>query len=125
MSLWKEIHRENCDYTYCYCEENIYRLGEYLLRNYESELSLQNVELYVIFISSPKKQTFIWRQKSAQSIDEPVCWDYHVVLCCRGTNRTDRLIFDFDTTLPFPCNLIQYSTEAFRPDIPIKDSFRQ
>lgn len=48
-----KIHREDCTYTGCYCEENVYKLIEQLgRRNPTNDLS----NLYAVFISNDKKQ---------------------------------------------------------------------
>jgi hypothetical protein len=122
------ITKEECDYAYCYCEENIYRFAELLQTRFADELQRNQRKVFVIFLSNPRKQTLIWKQKSSSDPDEPVCWDYHVILCVRSVEsekEEENLIYDFDSLLPFPCDLSFYCKEAFRPDLSILPRFRQ
>lgn len=51
-------------YTYCYCEENIYKLCESLLKH-KKELLEEKEELFVVFISNEaKKVPFFQRDNS-------------------------------------------------------------
>lgn len=40
--------KDNCIYTSCYCEENVWKLCEYILHHKEDEIS----KYYVVFISN-------------------------------------------------------------------------
>ncbi len=56
----------------------------------------------------------IWKQRSGfhDGVEEPVCWDYHVVLV--GVDASGSwAVWDLDTTLPFPCPLHTYLAAAF------------
>uniref|UniRef100_A0A8C1LQM8 Protein N-terminal glutamine amidohydrolase n=1 Tax=Cyprinus carpio TaxID=7962 RepID=A0A8C1LQM8_CYPCA len=93
--------RNQCVYTSCYCEENIWKLCEHV-----------------------KDQVYgipIWKQKSSRG-DQPVIWDYHVILL-HVNKQGQSYIYDLDTTLPFPCLLDVYSKEAFRSDEHLKPAF--
>ena len=86
-----------------------------------SSLDLEN--MYVIFISNKEKKVPIWNQRSGSDNSRVAVWDYHVVALYKGqkfssstsiaivtaskTNCAadfvnDSLIFDFDSSLPFP-----------------------
>lgn len=84
-----------CKYTPFYCEENVWHLCE-------------DGAGTVVVISSPSRATPLWKQRAAGDTEEPVFWDYHVILVRDGR------VFDLDTTLPFPCPLEEYVDETFR-----------
>ncbi|EYC10678.1 hypothetical protein Y032_0054g2492 [Ancylostoma ceylanicum] len=99
--------REDCDYTKCYCEENVYKLCERIPVN-------QRSRFFVIFISNPSKCIPLFAQTAAG--ERPfVMWDYHVVLLEERDNQ-EPLIWDLDTTLEFPCTFSEYWFGGVRPD---------
>ncbi|XP_055081169.1 protein N-terminal glutamine amidohydrolase isoform X2 [Periophthalmus magnuspinnatus] len=89
----KTPRREDCVYTSCYCEENVWHLCSW----FRSEAEVQLQELYVLFISNHHRT------------------DYHVVLLWSRPSL-DPLIFDLDSVLDFPCSLQEYTTQALRSD---------
>jgi len=99
------IEAEDCVYTSCYCEENVFKMIE----NYPGNIA----NIFAVFISNPQKQCAIWRQKSSADPDFPVIWDYHVIAIEK--NDTGCVVYDLDSTLPFPSNLEAYANQAFRP----------
>ena len=110
------IKIEDCIYTSCYCEENVYKLIESYPGNKD--------DISAIFISNPRKQCVIWCQKkSEEPMVEPVVWDYHVVAVAKDVNSDSRFIYDLDTVLPFPCPFETYISQCFRPKHPHIDSF--
>jgi protein N-terminal glutamine amidohydrolase len=48
-----------------------------------------------------------------------VLWDYHVILL-----DTDN-IYDFDSTLPFPCPAVEYVRQSFHPELLLREDFRR
>ncbi|XP_061905270.1 protein N-terminal glutamine amidohydrolase isoform X2 [Entelurus aequoreus] len=56
-------------------EENVWKVCEFIRK----EKSFPLEEFFVIFISNDNKMVPLWEQKSAQG-QQPVIWDYHVVL---------------------------------------------
>ncbi|TSK31442.1 Protein N-terminal glutamine amidohydrolase [Bagarius yarrelli] len=80
-------------------------------------------QVYVVFISNENKTIPIWRQKSSRG-NEPVIWDYHVVLLHMNP-QGQSFVYDLDTALPFPCLFDVYSREAFRSDDLLKPEFRR
>ncbi|KAK9503491.1 hypothetical protein O3M35_010036 [Rhynocoris fuscipes] len=105
------IKRENCVYTSCYCEENIWKLCEQI-KNIKPEC-LENC--FVIFVSNHSKQVPIWFQKSGHVEDDYLCvWDYHVFMIEKSSNGT--LVFDFDTVLDFPVPFEIYVAKALKPE---------
>lgn len=73
-----------------------------------------------VVLKHPKKsmvdlallQVALWSQKRARSPNNPVVWDYHVILVLRpkinesnpGPHRV-AWVYDFDTKLSNPCRL--------------------
>ncbi|XP_029370341.1 protein N-terminal glutamine amidohydrolase isoform X1 [Echeneis naucrates] len=119
--------RENCVYTSCYCEENVWKLCEFVKDQNSAHLE----HLSVIFISNENRmvllnvfhQVPLWRQKSGHG-DRPVIWDYHVILLQAGFH-SDSLVYDLDSELSFPCSLKLYATEALRSDCNIRSEYHR
>ncbi|CAM5088540.1 unnamed protein product [Eretmochelys imbricata] len=61
--------RHSCVYTSCYCEENVWKLCEYI-RSYD-QYPLE--EFYAVFISNERRMIPLWKQQSGCG-DEPVVW---------------------------------------------------
>ncbi|XP_074841723.1 protein N-terminal glutamine amidohydrolase isoform X2 [Carettochelys insculpta] len=111
--------RPSCVYTSCYCEENVWKLCEYI-RSYD-QYPLE--EFYAVFISNERKMIPLWKQQSGRG-DEPVIWDYHVVLL-HVSSGDQNFIYDLDTVLPFPCPFHTYIEEAFKSDDVLLPEFRR
>uniref|UniRef100_A0A2K5Y7L5 Protein N-terminal glutamine amidohydrolase n=1 Tax=Mandrillus leucophaeus TaxID=9568 RepID=A0A2K5Y7L5_MANLE len=111
--------RDACVYSSCYCEENIWKLCEYI-KNHD-QYPLQ--ECYAVFISNERKMIPIWKQQ-ARPGDGPVIWDYHVVLL-HVSSGGQSFIYDLDTVLPFPCPFDTYVEDAFKSDDDIHPQFRR
>ncbi|KAL3680327.1 hypothetical protein R1sor_023283 [Riccia sorocarpa] len=103
-------------YTACYCEENIYMLCKAL--GEQGLASPDHSDLYVVFISNDIQQVPFWRQRnSSTGPDGFSVWDYHVI-CVQKTSEADEaLVWDLDTTLPFPVAFSLYAEKSLRPDI--------
>lgn len=106
----KTPRREDCVYTSCYCEENVWKLCSW----FRSEGEIQLQELQALFISNHYRTVPLWKQKSGRG-DFPVVWDYHVILLWSGPG-SEPLVFDLDSVLDFPCGLQEYSALALRSD---------
>jgi len=111
---YKSILRHECIYTSCYCEENVFKLGQLI----KSRSSLELHDFNVLFISNSGKQVAFWCQKAGQ---ETVVWDYHVIMMHKDISQWN--VFDLDTTLNFPEPLSRYFTHTFRPQANIKQEF--
>ncbi|XP_011804669.1 PREDICTED: protein N-terminal glutamine amidohydrolase [Colobus angolensis palliatus] len=61
--------RDACVYSSCYCEENIWKLCEYIKNQDQYPLE----ECYAVFISNERKMIPIWKQQ-ARPGDGPVIW---------------------------------------------------
>ena len=98
--------------------------------------SLDFNDMYVIFISNNEKKVPIWNQKNGSDDSRIAIWDYHVVALKKAQRQTapsvsttttttaaaaeaakysDSLIFDFDSSLPFPTSALSYIEECFLP----------
>ncbi|XP_008297544.1 protein N-terminal glutamine amidohydrolase [Stegastes partitus] len=111
--------REDCEYTSCYCEENVWKLCEFVRTKRTGPLE----QLFVVFVSNDNRMVPLWKQKSGRG-DQPVIWDYHVVLL-QVALQSDALIYDLDSELPFPCNLKVYGAKAFRSDCHIRPEYHR
>ncbi|KAM3725956.1 Protein N-terminal glutamine amidohydrolase [Dirofilaria immitis] len=102
------LSKDDCDYTPMYCEENIWKLCK--------KISVLPGELNccsAVFISNKNGMVPLWKQRMAAAKGRDyVIWDYHVILLYSKLNSA--LIYDFDTTLTFPCDARIYWTETFR-----------
>jgi len=101
-------------HTPYYCEENVYLLCKTLCENGVAEATCS--DLFVVFISNEKKQVPLWHQKASTRADGVVLWDYHVI-CVQRKKESDSepLVWDLDSTLPFPSPLASYVTETIQP----------
>jgi|LauGreSBDMM110SN_4_FD.fasta_scaffold269166_2 hypothetical protein len=96
-------------YTSHFCEENIYKLTEQITN---SKKGSDNFDINVIFISSKKQITPFWNQKLCKN-DKPIFWDYHVILLVIDNDNNEKIVYDYDTTLHFPCNAHEYCIKSF------------
>ncbi len=101
------ISRESCAYTASFCEENIWHLAQHT--------ELAALDRRVVIITNPTRSCAVWAQQLAPSPEEPVVWDYHVLLLVEMDGK--HWVLDLDTTLPFPCAFEDYVGASFR-DIP-------
>ncbi|MCC7384844.1 MAG: hypothetical protein IT384_23550 [Deltaproteobacteria bacterium] len=96
-------------YAENYCEENIWHLA--------GDAAVGPGERFAVFITSPARATPLWKQRAAPREDEPVLWDYHVILLLRTMEGTE--VYDLDTTLGFPTPLGEYLRATFHPERPV------
>jgi hypothetical protein len=112
------LSREDCVYTKCYCEENVWHLCK---RN----LSESRGETFAVFISNPSRSVVIFRQQAGDpDCDGVVVWDYHVILV-NVDAEGNALVFDLDSTLPFPVSLNNYVSEALGKEERLRPEFRR
>ncbi|XP_033981218.1 protein N-terminal glutamine amidohydrolase isoform X2 [Trematomus bernacchii] len=118
MALEEKIKpsREKCEYTSCYCEENVWCLCEFFRREDAAQLE----DMFVVFISNENRTVPLWRQTSGRG-GQPVVWDYHVVLL----QARSSVVYDLDSELPFPCSLKRYSSEALRSERGIRPAYHR
>ncbi|KAJ8899036.1 hypothetical protein K2173_008865 [Erythroxylum novogranatense] len=101
-------------HTPFYCEENVYMLCKKL-----KDIGVADADgsdLFVAFISNDKKQVPLWYQKGSMRADGAVIWDYHVICIQRKRDTSSApLVWDLDSSLPFPSALATYVAETIRP----------
>lgn len=83
------LHAQALRYWPYYCEENIWHLCH--------DARAQADARWVSFVSNAEQRVAMWRQRAALSDDEPVVWDYHVVLLVR--HEAMWWIWDLDSTM--------------------------
>lgn len=95
------LQKEDCLYQPFYCEENIWQLCKHEYFN--------NTPAQVFFLL-PSSETClaVWNQRLAKP-GEPILWDYHTILY----DKNAKLIFDFDSTLNFPQEVLSYFQHTF------------
>lgn len=72
--------------------------------------------VFVVFVSNARRQTPLWYQKAGHGQEGLVIWDYHVfVVEASHRGMPVPRAWDLDTTLPFPCPLVDYACMALRP----------
>ncbi|KAM3171836.1 hypothetical protein ACTXT7_015788, partial [Hymenolepis weldensis] len=108
MSL--QISRDQCIYTSQYCEENVYKLIEFIKENRNPS------EIYAVFISNRSKKVPLFFQRNCRSSDGLAVWDYHVIVILRLNLDAQFQVYDLDTTLDFPCDASEYWSLALRPN---------
>ncbi|XP_056277852.1 protein N-terminal glutamine amidohydrolase [Pseudoliparis swirei] len=113
------MERENCVYTSCYCEENVWTLCESVRRDRTAQLE----DFFVVFISNEKRMVPLWKQKSGRG-EHPVVWDYHVVLL-QVRPPSCSLVYDLDSELSFPCSLQLYGAQALRSDRSLQPEYHR
>lgn len=99
------VKREDLKYCANYCEENVWHLAE--------DSRLGPGDRFAVLLTSPAKSVPVWKQKAAPGEDDPVFWDYHVILIVK--NGPGSTVYDFDSDLPFPANFDHYVRDSFMP----------
>uniref|UniRef100_A0AAR5PV01 Protein N-terminal glutamine amidohydrolase n=1 Tax=Dendroctonus ponderosae TaxID=77166 RepID=A0AAR5PV01_DENPD len=93
----------DCSYVSCYCEENVYKLGEEVTKAHPNELN----KCYAVFISNQSRTVPLWRQRAGKNEDRLIIWDYHVIFLYHP--EPDKcLVYDLDSELPFPTYVHKY-----------------
>ncbi|CAM9663208.1 unnamed protein product [Pylaiella littoralis] len=115
-----ECTRMECSwYTSHYCEENTLQLCQHLL----GRAQIADVQLFAVFVSNQARQVPVWHQRLADSRDEPVLWDYHVLLLAK--HPQGNWVYDLDSTLAFPTQAALYITHAIRNEVNMDMRFRR
>ncbi|XP_051150504.1 protein N-terminal glutamine amidohydrolase [Andrographis paniculata] len=111
-------------HTPYYCEENVYLLCKKLAEDGIAKSDAS--DLYVVFISNEKKQIPLWYQKASHRADGVILWDYHVICVQkRKESNLPHLVWDLDSSLPFPSPLSKYVAETFRPSFQLFSEFQR
>ena len=105
-------------YTSLFCEENIWYLADSLISQ-----GINVTDINILFITNANKEIAFFNQQST-ALNKALLWDYHVVLLVKLDNS--QYIFDFDTRLPFPSNILYYFHNSLPNNInvPYRSQFR-
>ena len=95
-----------------YCEENIWQL----CRHSDFVDSVGKVA----FISNATRSVAVWQQKSQTEANQPVIWDYHVILL---TDDNGWQVWDLDSSASSCASLADYLNASFLPLLPGCDNF--
>ncbi|KAH7855433.1 hypothetical protein Vadar_024796 [Vaccinium darrowii] len=105
-------------------EENVYLLCKKLRTSGLADAD--GSDLYVVFISNEKKQVPLWHQKTSHRADGVILWDYHVICVQRKKESgSSPLVWDLDSSLPFPSSLASYVSATIRPSFQIFADFQR
>jgi len=99
-----KLDKSSFSYTSLFCEENIWKLIESLL-NYKSIKPLD-----VLFLINHSEKIAIFNQLKSE-LNQPVIWDYHVILSALIDDET--VILDFDSRDSFPAKIDSYFRKTF------------
>ncbi|WRX22934.1 Protein N-terminal glutamine amidohydrolase [Theobroma cacao] len=102
------------NHTPCYCEENVYFVCKKLCSNGIADA--QGSDLFVIPL---------WHQKASNRADGVILWDYHAICIQRKRDGDTHLVWDLDSSLPFPCPLATYVSETVRPSFQLFSEFQR
>ncbi|XP_024980722.1 protein N-terminal glutamine amidohydrolase isoform X2 [Cynara cardunculus var. scolymus] len=109
-------------HTPSYCEENVYLLCKKLCADGVADVS----DLFVVFISNENKHIPLWHQKASHRADGIIIWDYHVIcIQRRKEGKAVDLVWDLDSSLPFPSTLPSYVSESIRPSFELFSEFQR
>jgi len=102
------------DYHPYYCEENIRRLCDHM----------QSGEAcYVVFVSNTARMVALWGQGVVHDPQDPVLWDYHVVLLHKNSS-TDWVIWDLDCRAGAPLSARRWLTNSFPHTNKVRATFQ-
>lgn len=110
MSI-EHIPKSSLSYTRSYCEENVWKLCETIRDCCYDLLD----DCYVVFISNDSRVIPLWYQKASPQPNTFIVWDYHVILIHKK-NGGESVVYDFDTTLDFPCDFKVYVSLCIRDE---------
>ncbi|HED35980.1 MAG TPA: hypothetical protein ENJ08_17435 [Gammaproteobacteria bacterium] len=103
-----EFNRQSYTYTPLFCEENIWKLIETFYTNKQNTPIATPVD--VIFIINRSGSVAIFNQLASKG-QQPVIWDYHVILSAFIEQQP--VIFDFDSRCAFPASIQSYFSATF------------
>lgn len=113
--------REECLYTACFCEENVWKLCEHVKDTQPNILPY----CYIVFISNKNQSVPLWNQCSGRSEDGLTIWDYHVIFIHIPCDNSEALVYDLDSLLSFPTLFSVYSAKTFRSDNILKPEYQR
>ena len=109
-------YRPDLIYTALFCEENIWHLANSFIQQ-----GISAEELSVIYISNKEQKVAVFNQKSCE-INQPIIWDYHVLLLRKLID--DYLIYDFDSRANFPTLASEYLDTSFPANKHIPEDYQ-
>jgi len=110
-----KLKKTSFTYTPLFCEENIWKFIESI----KSNSNIKPID--VLFLINENNTIALFNQ--LKSVDnQPVIWDYHVILSAHYNNKV--VIYDFDSQSPFPCDINSYFNLTFRPDIELPQTYQ-
>jgi len=101
-------------YTPLFCEENIWKLIEAI----QEEIKIRTAD--VLFIINRNNTVAIFEQIKSIG-QQPVIWDYHVILTAYIDQKP--YVFDFDSRCQFPCEIDRYFLATFPQNIVLQESY--
>ena len=112
----------------CYCEENVWRVAYRHLHRGE-KLNVDGSgrqRYYAVFVSNPTRCCPMWSQRAVDDPNDPIFWDYHVILIGRYDSTGETLVYDIDTNISlYPCPIGKYLCETFREECIHRDHQEQ
>lgn len=96
-----------------YCEENLWHLA--------GDSRFRGRDAHVIVISNPTRRVAMWGQKAAEHPQQPIAWDYHLVLLARageavpGWPAPRWMVWDLDAVAPSPIPAERWLADSFHP----------
>lgn len=103
-------------YTPLFCEENIWLLARHFIAQ-----GIDADKLTIVFISNSQQQVAVFNQCNGPA-DQPIIWDYHVILLSNKSGHYQ--VYDFDSLAPFPCHIERYLAASFQPQLQIADAYQ-
>lgn len=123
-SVTESVDIPRFHHTPFYCEENVYLLCKKLAA--DGIARSDGSDLFVIFISNENKQIPLWHQKASHRADGVILWDYHAIcIQKRKDSNLPHLVWDLDSSLPFPSPLSTYVSETIRPSFQLFSEFQR
>lgn len=110
-----QFDKSTLTYTPLFCEENIWKLVESLIAHKQAN------PIDVLFIINKNKSVAIFEQKKSIA-NQPVIWDYHVILSAQINTKI--VIFDFDSRNNFPTEIKEYFNNTFPTSINLETTIR-
>ena len=110
-----EMNSNRFQYTALFCEENIWHLAQQFIKQ-----GVNPSDLTTLFICNQKEQVVLFNQQVSRNND-PVIWDYHVILLRNKNNKY--IIYDFDAINSFGINAKEYLELSFPSTINIHPDY--
>ncbi|KAH7557217.1 hypothetical protein JRO89_XS11G0076400 [Xanthoceras sorbifolium] len=133
MEVSNSEYSSEFDHTPFYCEENVYLLCKKLCA--KGVADADGSDLFVVFISNEKKQAY---PTVASKGKQESRWYYSLGLSCclhsgesliyfarKRDGDSSCLVWDLDSSLPFPSPLASYVSETIRPSFPVFSEFQR